>query len=175
MPWGECLCTQFSTTGLKGFLCLREFNSFISVHLDDDGSTFYDVYLKEVGKKDRQTKKLLDAFGTKCELHGVCVKFWICLSQIMLTSLFGWCNFPAKTYNSRNILYSYPGCFIQKQSNYELKHTYQLLGMAGTLRMRTSNPSIKDPLLPRRVQSTPLSELQCIIWLFHSDIERGNL
>lgn len=66
---------QFSTTGLKGFLCLREFNSFISVHLDDDGSTFYDVYLKEVGKKDRQTKKLLDAFGTKCELHGVCVKF----------------------------------------------------------------------------------------------------
>ena len=89
----------------------------------------------------------------------------------MLTGLFGWCNFPTKTYNSRNILYSYPGCFIQKQSNYELKHTYQLLGMAGTLRMLTSNPSIKDPLLPRRVQSTPLSELQCIIWLFHSDIE----
>ena len=53
----------------------EEFNSFISVTLDDDGSTFYDVYLKEVGKKDRQTKTLLDGFGTKCELHGVCVKF----------------------------------------------------------------------------------------------------
>ena len=50
----------------KGFLCLREINqSFITVPLDDDSSTFYDVYLKEVGKKDRQTKKLLDAFGTK--------------------------------------------------------------------------------------------------------------
>ena len=34
-------------------------------------------------------------------------------------------------------LYSYPGCFIQKQPNYELKHTYQLRGMASTLRMRT--------------------------------------
>lgn len=55
---------------------MREINqSFITVPLDDDSSTFYDVYLKEVGKKDRQTKKLLDAFGTKCELHEVCVKF----------------------------------------------------------------------------------------------------
>ena len=35
-------------------------------------------------------------------------------------------------------LYLYPGGFIQKQPNYELKHRYQLYGMASTLRMRTS-------------------------------------
>ena len=35
-------------------------------------------------------------------------------------------------------LYLYPGCFIQKQPNYELKRRYQLHGMASTLRMRTS-------------------------------------
>ena len=29
-------------------------------------------------------------------------------------------------------LYLYPGCFIQKQPNYELKHRYQLRGMAST-------------------------------------------
>ena len=35
-------------------------------------------------------------------------------------------------------LYFYPGCFIHKQPNYELKHRYQLRGMASTLPMRTS-------------------------------------
>ena len=45
------------------------------VSLDDDSTVFYDVYIKEVGKKEREAKKLLDAFGKICGLHGVCDQY----------------------------------------------------------------------------------------------------